>query len=263
MSRHNPQGLLFDMDGVLYNAEHPIPGAADALAWVRKQQIPHLFVTNTTSRSREALVQKLAGFGIAAIAADILTPAVTTAAWLRSQPPGDVALFVRSAARPDFNGLTSVPEDAETGAHYVIIGDLGEAWDYHTLNRAFRLLQHNPESRLIALGMTRYWQTPEGLSLDVAPFVAALEHATGRKAVVLGKPSAEFFHAAAGQLALPPEAVMMIGDDIHADIGGAQAAGLAGALVKTGKFRAADLEGSVKPDVVLDSVTNLPGWWSG
>lgn len=262
MSRHQLQGVLFDMDGVLYNAEHPIPGADDALAWVRKQQIPHRFVTNTSSRGQEALVQKLAGFGIAATAAQILTPAVTAAAWLRSQPAGEVALFVRAAACPDFEGLPCVPDDAETGARYVIIGDLGEAWDYRTLNRAFRLLQHNPESRLIALGMTRYWQTPEGLSLDVAPFVAALEHATGRKAVVLGKPSVEFFHAAADQLTLPPEAVMMVGDDIHADIGGAQAAGLAGALVKTGKFRPADLEGPVKPDVVLPSVADLPDWWS-
>lgn len=263
MSRRNLQGLLFDMDGVLYNAEHPILGAAETIAWVQKQRLPYRFVTNTSSRSRQVLVQKLEGLGIAATAGEILTPAVTTAAWLRTQPPGHVALFVRPAARADFNGFVIVPEDAETGARYVIIGDLGESWDYRTLNRAFRLLHDNPESRLIALGMTRYWQTPEGLSLDVAPFVAALEHATGRQAIVLGKPSAQFFHAAAGQLALPPEAVLMMGDDIHADIGGAQAAGLAGALVKTGKFRPADLEGPVKPDVVLASIADLPGWWTG
>lgn len=262
MSRHNLQGILFDMDGVLYNAEHPIPSAAETVAWVQKQRIPYRFVTNTSSRSRQVLVQKLEGFGITTTVGQILTPALATAAWLRSQPPGNVALFVRAAARSDFNGLACVPEDAETGARYVVIGDLGEDWDYRTLNRAFRLLHDNPESRLIALGMTRYWQTPEGLSLDVAPFVAALEHATGRQAIVLGKPSAAFFHAAADQLALPPEAVLMIGDDLHADIGGAQAAGLVGALVKTGKFRPADLDGPVKPDVVLASIADLPNWWS-
>ncbi|HEY1239148.1 MAG TPA: TIGR01458 family HAD-type hydrolase [Bryobacteraceae bacterium] len=263
MSRHNLQGIVFDMDGVLYNADHPIAGAAETLAWVQRQRIPYRFVTNTSSRSRDALVQKLAAFGIAATAGQILTPAVTAAAWLRAQPPGEVALFVRPAACPDFNGLACVPDDAEAGARYVVIGDLGDAWDYRTLNRAFRLLQHNPESRLIALGMTRYWQTPEGLSLDVAPFVAALEHATGRKAVVLGKPAADFFHRAADQLALPPAAVMMIGDDIQADIEGAQAAGLVGVLVQTGKFRPADLNGAVKPDVVLPSIADLPSWWNG
>jgi HAD superfamily hydrolase (TIGR01458 family) len=174
-----------------------------------------------------------------------------------------VALFVRPDARADFNGgLPSVGEDAEAGARYVIIGDLGEAWDYRTLNRAFRLLQHNPEAQLIALGMTRYWQTADGPSLDVAPFVAALEHATGRRAIVLGKPSAEFFHAAADELGLARDAVMMIGDDIHADIGGAQAAGLIGALVMTGKFRSSDLEGEITPHVVLRSIADLPGWWN-
>ena len=262
MPRRTARALLFDMDGVLYNAEERIVGAAEALKWVQDQGIPHLFVTNTTSRGRGALVEKLARFGIRTTGDQILTPCLTAAAWIRSQTPGKVALFVRPAARADFDGLLSVPDEAETGASYVIIGDLGESWDYRTLNRAFRLLQSNPHSRLIALGMTRFWQTPEGLSLDVAPFVAALEHATGRKAVVLGKPSAEFFHAAAERLGLPPGEVVMIGDDIHADIGGALAAGLQGVMVRTGKFRPSDLEGSVIPDAVLDSVASLPQWWN-
>jgi HAD superfamily hydrolase (TIGR01458 family) len=257
-----PRALLFDMDGVLYNAEEPIAGAAEALEWVRSQRIPYLFVTNTTSRGRNVLVEKLARFRIAATADQILTPCLTATVWLRNQKPGSVALFVRPAARADFEGLSCLPDEAESGASYVVIGDLGEGWDYRTLNRAFRLLQHNPEARLIALGMTRYWQTPEGLSLDVAPFVAALEHATGRQAVVLGKPAPEFFHTAAGRMGLAPSSVLMVGDDIHADIGGAQAAGLQGALVKTGKFRPADLEGRVKPDSVIGSVADLPDWWS-
>ena len=261
----NSQGLraiLFDMDGVLYNAEEPITGAADALAWVHDRGIPHLFVTNTSSRGRAALVDKLSRFGVVAGEEHILNPGVTTAAWLRSQPPGNVALFVRPAARADFEGLELLADDAEAGASYVVVGDLGEGWDYRTLNRAFRLLIHNPEARLIALGMTRYWQTPSGLSLDAAPFVAALEHATERKAIVLGKPAPAFFHAAADRLGLPPDAVMMVGDDIRTDIAGALAAGMKAALVKTGKFRPFDLEGGTRPDVVLESVAELPGWWS-
>jgi phospholysine phosphohistidine inorganic pyrophosphate phosphatase len=54
----------------------------------------------------------------------------------------------------------------------------------------------------------------------------------------------------------------LIGDDIGADVGGAQAAGLKGALVKTGKFRPTDLEGTIRPDVVLDSIADLPRWWN-
>ena len=257
------RGILFDMDGVLYNAGQPIEGAAETLEWVRARGIPRLFVTNTTSRGRTVLVQKLAGFGIAAGEDDILTPPVAAAEWLRANGGGNkVALFLRPAARSDFDGLPLVDDDAERGAGFVVIGDLGTHWDFRTLNRAFRLLHYNPEAKLIALGMTRYWLAADGISLDVAPFVAALEHATGRRPMVFGKPASNFFHAAAARLGLPPEGVLMVGDDVDADVGGAMAAGLMGALVRTGKFRARDLEGTVRPDIVLDSVAGLPAAWS-
>jgi ribonucleotide monophosphatase NagD (HAD superfamily) len=92
--------------------------------------------------------------------------------------------------------------------------------------------------------------------------VAALEHATGRKAIVFGKPDARFFLAAIQRLGLEARKVLMIGDDIDADVGGAQAAGLKGALVKIGKFRPTDLEGTIRPDVVFDSIADLPNWWN-
>jgi phospholysine phosphohistidine inorganic pyrophosphate phosphatase len=255
------RGVLFDMDGVIYNEDVPIAGAAEAVRWVVSHGVPHLFVTNTTSRGRKALVEKLERMGIETGPSHILTPCVAASDWLQTQPRGAVALFVRAAARDEFADLPLVPDGAETGAAYVVIGDLGHEWDFKTLNRAFRLLHHQPDARLIALGMTRYWQTAEGVSLDVAPFVAALEHATGRKPQVFGKPAEAFFRAAAHQLGLARNEIVMIGDDINTDIGGAQAAGLKGALVQTGKFRATDLEGPVKPDAVLASVAGLPDWW--
>ena len=255
------QAVLFDMDGVLYNSEEPIPGAAETLSWVRKRDIPHLFVTNTTSRGRDALAAKLSGFGIAASPSEIVTPSEAAADWLRARGAARVALFLRPAARPAFDGLDLLPEDAESGARHVVIGDLASAWDFATLNRAFRLLHSNPEAVLIALGMTRYWKAADGISLDVAPFVAALEHAAGRKALVLGKPSAEFFQAAADRLGVANREILMVGDDIETDIAGAQLAGMQAALVRTGKFRELDLEGPVKPNTVLNSVAELPDWW--
>jgi len=256
-----PRGILFDLDGVLYNDSELIPGAVESVKWVQERRIPYLFVTNTTSRSRAALADKLMRFGFLAAESDILTPAVAAAEWLRSQRAGDIALFVRASAHPEFAGLTCIPDYAEHGAAYVVVGDLGEQWDYRTLNRAFRLLHHNPHAQLIALGMTRYWLASDGISLDVAPFVAALEHATGRPALVFGKPAEPFFRAAAERLALPAGQVLMIGDDLETDIGGAQTAGLKGGLVKTGKFRPSDLEGSIRPYAVLDSIASLPNWW--
>ncbi len=158
----------------------------------------------------------------------------------------------------EFAGLELTPGDSEEGAAAVVIGDLGEGWDFRTLNRAFRLLHSNPDAKLIALGMTRYWRAPGGISLDVAPFVVALEHAADREAVVLGKPAKPFFDAAAAKLGLEPAEILMIGDDIRGDVGGAQRAGFQAALVRTGKFRESDLDGDVKPDFVLDSVADLP-----
>lgn len=257
------RGLLFDLDGVMYNDNEPIRGAAETIAWARSRDIPHLFVTNTTSRNRAAIVEKLNRFGIETNASHILTPCVAAADWLRSNRGGAVALFVPEAVGTEFEGLPLVAPDAETGASYIVVGDLAEGWDYKTLNRAFRLLHHQPDSKLIALGMTRYWKTAEGLCLDVAPFVAALEHATGRAALVFGKPAEAFFRAAAQQLGLDVVQIVMIGDDINADIGGAQAAGMKGVLVKTGKFRPIDLEALVKPDAVLESVEVVPHWWEG
>lgn len=264
MALSQPHALLFDMDGVIYNDKVLIDGAVDVLKWVRQHHIPHLFVTNTSSRSRSTLAEKLMAFGIDASADYILSPPAAAGDWLRAQKTkGSVALFVPEKARAEFSGLDVLPANAETGARYVVIGDLAEAWDFRTINRAFRLLHSTPDSTLIALGMTRYWQTQDGLQLDVAPFVAALEHASGKQAVVLGKPAAPFFMAAAEKLHITPEKILMIGDDVEVDVGGAQRAGLMGALVKTGKFRPSDLERGVAPDVVLDSIASLPAWLSG
>ena len=72
--RERLRGILLDMDGVLYTADNIISGAVETAAWVRAQGIPHLFVTNTTSKSRAALADKLLSFGIPAQQAEILTP---------------------------------------------------------------------------------------------------------------------------------------------------------------------------------------------
>jgi ribonucleotide monophosphatase NagD (HAD superfamily) len=106
--------------------------------------------------------------------------------------------------------------------------------------------------------MTPFWHAHDGLRLDVAPFVAALEHATGKKALVFGKPDKSFFLSAVMHLGLPAGEVLMIGDGIETDVAGAQNAGLKGALVRTGKFRESDLQRGIVPDFVLDSIAGLP-----
>lgn len=106
----------------------------------------------------------------------------------------------------------------------------------------------------------RYFKAVDGLSLDVGPFTAALEFATGTQAEILGKPAPSVFQLAAQTLGLQPEQVVMVGDDVVGDVGGAQSAGCKGVLVKTGKYRVGDESGDVVPEAVLTSVAQLPQW---
>ena len=250
--------LLIDLDGVLYIGDKAVPGAAEAVQWLDKEHIPYLFVTNTSSRPRSALVEKLARFGIDTDEKAILTPPVAASKWLETHAPGPTALFVPPATKVEFDCLEELDPCSETGASSVVIGDLGEQWTFPVLNRAFRFLMAKPSPRLIALGMTRYWRSTDGFHLDVAPFVKALEYASGCHAVVLGKPSKEFFKAGLELLEHQGNDAIMIGDDIVGDVEGAQQAGLQGMLVRTGKFRPEDLEGSIEPDAVIESIAELP-----
>lgn len=255
-------GLLIDLDGVLYQGDRLISGAKLVTDWMVQENIPHRFVTNTTSKPRSAIVEKLSALQIGAAEKDILTPPIAATSWLKEHTPGSVALFVPEATKQDFIGIDQLPSDAESGASAVVLGDIGDRWTFSELNRAFRLLMEEPKPALVALGMTRYWQTQSGLQLDVAPFVKALEYAADREAVVLGKPSQEFFNQALLSLDCDASEAMMIGDDVVGDVQGAQRAGIRGALVKTGKFRPRDLEADPIPDVVFDSIADLPEWWT-
>lgn len=255
--------MLLDLDGVVYVGDEPVPGAAATIDWLAREGVPHCFLTNTTSRPRQAIVAKLAGLGISAGADQILTPAVAAVAWLRHHDIARPAMFVPDATVAEFAELGPLPDGVDHGAGAVVIGDLGEGWDFSTLNRALRLLMSDPGVPLVALGMTRYWRAEDGLRLDAGAFVRALEYAAGRTAVVVGKPDPTFYGTAVDALRVPADQVVMVGDDIHTDIEGAQRAGLTGVLVRTGKFSASDLSGGVCPDAVLDSLADLPRWWAG
>jgi len=257
-----PRAILIDIDGVLYEGDEAVPGAADCIRWAGEQRIPHLFLTNTTSRPRQEIVEKLAEFGIETDRSRIQTPVVAASHWLGGHAPGPCAAFIAEATLSDLDNIDLLDEAAETGAASVLVGDLGQGWTYATLNRAFRLLMATPTPVLVALGVTRYWRAPDGLRIDVAAYVRALECAAGVDAVVLGKPAPAFFAAALENLGSKPEETIMIGDDIVSDVNAAQAMGMTGIQVRTGKFQPRDLERDQQPDAVIDSIAALPQWWS-
>ncbi len=114
-------------------------------------------------------------------------------------------------------------------------------------------------AELIALQKNRYWMRADGLSLDVGPFVAAIEFAADRDAYVVGKPAKGFFEQVLASIDVDASAAAMIGDDIESDIGGALRAGLDAILVRTGKYREVRLrESGIQPTRIVDSIADVP-----
>jgi HAD superfamily hydrolase (TIGR01458 family) len=248
------EGLLLDLSGVIYVQDEVVPGAAEALERFRAAGVAIRLVTNTTMRPRRSIIERLQRLGIESDPSELLTPATLAASRCAEAGYESVSLVVLDELREDLEGLEQRGDSVDA----VVVGDLGEGWDYEVLNRAFRQLMDG--AALIALQQNRYWETAKGLSLDAGPFVAALEYATGQEAEVVGKPSPAFFELALGELGVSADRAAMVGDDVEADVGGAMEAGLAGILVRTGKYRV-DLveESGIEPTATVDSIADVPG----
>ena len=260
MPTSTPAGFLLDLDGTIYTGDAAIPGAADALSGLRTRAVPFRLVTNTTSRSRRMLVDRLAGYGLGVAPEEIVTATLAGVELVRAAGYGRVAPFVPAGALEDMQALTLAGGTSgrpRAAADVVVLGDLGERWTFALLQEAFEQLMAGAE--LVALSRDRYFRLGDRLALDAGPFVAALEYAAGATAAVAGKPSPAFFEAAVRSLGLSADrSVAMVGDDLWSDVQGAQRAGLQGWLVRTGKFREDVLQGSgITPDRILSSVTEL------
>jgi HAD superfamily hydrolase (TIGR01458 family) len=247
------EALLLDLSGVIYVQDELVPGAAEALTRLRESGIPIRLVTNTTMRPRRSILERLERLGIEADPSELLTPATLAARRCEESGYESVELVVLDELREDLEGIEQKGDSADA----VIVGDLGDRWDYEVLNRAFRRLMDGAE--LIALQKNRYWETAEGLSLDAGPFVAALEFAIGREAEVVGKPAPSFFELALGDHGVTADHAAMVGDDVEADVGGALEAGIAGILVRTGKYREDEVKASgIEPTATVDSIADVP-----
>lgn len=246
------RALLVDLEGTVYQDRRLIPGAAEALAEAEARGIPHRFVTNTTSRPRAVIARELGEMGLSVAPERIFNAPRAAHALLAARGIARIDLLAAPRLLEDFPGV--VQDDAAPEA--IVLGDLGGAFTYERLNRAFRHLLGGAE--LVTLARNRYWRAADGFMLDVGGFAAALEYASGREAVLAGKPARSFFRAALDALGVLPSEAAMIGDDLESDVGGAQAAGMRGVLVRTGKHRAEEAaRSSVRPDAVLGSLAEL------
>jgi HAD superfamily hydrolase (TIGR01458 family) len=276
------RGLVLDLDGVLVLRGALIEGAAEALAELDARGIPYVVGTNMSLASRTTLARELARGGLPVPAERIVTAASTAAALARRRY-GAAPLYVLGSpdALTEFSGLhlLSFDEaaDPEVEAAAVIVGDAADDFTPRNIQSAFRLLRAG--AAFVAMHKNRWWITPSGVLLDSGSYVAALEFATERRAVVTGKPSRAFFREALRMLegqggagapsghgasnGLSPWDVAMVGDDLWNDVRGAQKAGLRGVFVRSGKHgdaelaRAAGEPGGKAPDAVAPSIAEV------
>ncbi len=201
-------GLLIDLDGVIYNDSQPIPGAVDTIRWLQRRRIPFRFITNTTMKSRNTLCKKLSEMGIQVEPEVIFSAAFAAGQYVRQFKKNRSFLLLTQDAKEEFYGV----EQTEENADFVVIGDLGDLFDIKILNKAFNCLMQG--AKLIALQKNRFWLSDGGYRIDAGAFVTLLEYAANTESVLIGKPAEKFFELAVRSLNIPPDAVMMIGDDV-------------------------------------------------
>lgn len=250
-------GLLLDIDGVLAVSWEALPGAVEAMRNLRGHGVPFRLITNTTTKTRADLASTLREAGFDVREEEIVTAVVATTANLRTAHPGSKVFVLSDGdATEDLAGIELVGVD---DADVIVIGGACEDFTFATMNKIFRRLMDG--ASLVGMHRNLFWKTSEGWELDGGAYIAGLEEAADTKATICGKPEKAYFDAALAMLDLGADRVAMVGDDMVNDILGAQAAGLTGILVRTGKYREGDEEHSEgRPDHVLASFADVPAF---
>jgi HAD superfamily hydrolase (TIGR01458 family) len=247
------RALLLDADGVLYHAGGAIPGAAEAIQEFRRRGYPFRVLTNITRRSRATLAGDLQAIGLPVEAGEILTASYLTARYLHRHGRPPTWVLLEGDALDEFAGLELVEE----GATCIALGDLRAQFTYDLLNRVLRALWDGAD--FLAMQADPYDLGKDGPKVNVGGWLALLERASGRKATLIGKPSPICYRMALEELGVTPAEAVGVGDRVESDVAGGQSVGMRTVLLRTGHFRPQDLEGFVQPDVVLDSLADLPG----
>jgi HAD superfamily hydrolase (TIGR01458 family) len=263
MTLNSVRAVLLDIDGVLTVSWRPVPGAVEAVTWLRGAGYRVALLTNTTSRTRAWIAGTLAAAGFPVTATDVLTaPAITAAYLARHHPGAHCVLLTSGDIDADLAGVRLAADGDPRQPDVVILGGAGPEFSYAALNRIFGYLRGG--AALIAMHQNMFWRTDEGLQLDSGAFLPGLEQAAGVRAEVTGKPADAFFATALAALGVAAPAALMVGDDIHTDVLAAQRSGLTGVLVRTGKYLPeTHRTAPVAPDHVIDSVADLPALLAG
>jgi NagD protein len=248
------RGFLIDMDGVIYRGSELIAGAQRFVNTLRRSDVPFLFLTNNSQRTRRDVATKLRRMGIQAEEQHVFTCAMATARFLAQQKPNGTAYVIGEGGLLQAlhtNGYSVVDHDPD----YVVVGE-GRSLNFEMFETAVRMIQKG--AKLVATNLDPNCPTQQGMRPGCGAIVALLETATGRKAFSVGKPSPVMMRAARKELGLSADETIMIGDTMETDILGGVQMGYRTILVLSGSTRKEDIDKyAYRPDTIVDSVADL------
>ena len=243
------------MDGVIYKGKELINGAAEFIEKLRKNNIPFLFLTNNSQRTRRDVAHKLTKMGIAASEEDVFTCGVATARYLASKKPNGTAFVIGENGLTSAmfkNGLTVV----DSSPDYVVVGE-GRIISFEMIEKATRFVMDG--AQLIATNLDPSCPTDEGIRPGCGAIVAMIESATGKKSFSVGKPSPIMMRVARKQIGLATDETVMIGDTMSTDILGGNQMGYKTVLVLSGGTAEKDIDNfAYSPDYVVKDISCIP-----
>jgi HAD superfamily hydrolase (TIGR01450 family) len=246
--------FLFDLDGVLYRGDQPVPPAADAVRRLRRSGKGISFVTNNSARTPEEVVAHLASVGVDASLEEVETSALTAASGLRDLGIGSAFVIGETGLRSALASADIELVDPDERADAVVVG-----WDrsltYEALRAATFAVQVG--ARLFATNADVTYPGPDGsIWPGTGVTVLALEAATGQRATVFGKPYAPILQAA--RVRAGGGRPLVIGDRVETDIEGARRLRWDSLLVLTGVSGRHDLAAAgVAATYVIDDLSAL------
>ncbi len=247
-------GFLIDMDGVIYRGHRPIRGAAEFIARLQALGHPFLFLTNNSQRSRRDIRLRLRRMEMEVEEGHVFTCAMATARFLARQHPGGTAYVIGEGGLLNALHRNGYAVDDQR-PDYVIVGE-GKTLSMEMLEKAVTFV--NDGARLIATNLDPNCPTERGMRPGCGAIVRAIEAATGRTALALGKPSPITMCEAARELGTPPERTVVIGDTMATDILGGVQLGYTTVLVLSGGTSKKEVQDfAYRPTLVVDSIADL------
>ena len=249
--------FLLDMDGTIYLDNDLFDGTLDFLDKVKKKGGKYLFVTNNSSKSVDAYVEKLERLGIPACADDFLTSTDATILYLNANHPGKkfYSMGTMSFTEQLKNSGVNVTTELEDDIFGLVISNDTEL-TFKKLDDACILLGKGVE--YIATNPDWVCPTSYGYVPDCGSFAEMLEHATGRKPLFIGKPKPEMLLLAMEKYGYSKDDTVMIGDRVYTDIASGYNAGVDTIFVLSGEGTVADAESSVtKPTYIIENIREV------